>query len=101
MRTKGACTYDVRSGWAEEGTPKADESTDRLHECDSHKEGDGVKKSENFADVISTYPQAHLIPEVSSPLFSCPLSSGMHTRYLKDVYQYLRQSARDEICISE
>ena len=70
MRTKGACTYDVRSGWGEEGTPKADESTDKLHECESHKEGDGVKKSENFVDVISTSPKHISFPK-------CPLLSSL------------------------
>ena len=33
------------------GTPKADESTDKLRECDNDKEG-GVQKSENFDEVI-------------------------------------------------
>ena len=37
------------------GPPKADDSTDKLRECDSDK-GGGVKKSENFADVICTWP---------------------------------------------
>ena len=34
------------------GTPKADESTDKLREFDSEKGGGGQKISENFADVI-------------------------------------------------
>ena len=34
------------------GPPKADGSTDKLRECDCDKGQDGVKKSENFADVI-------------------------------------------------
>ena len=37
------------------GPPKADYSTDKLRECDSDK-GECVKKSENFADVICTFP---------------------------------------------
>ena len=37
-------------------TPKADDSTDKLRECDSDKGGEGVRKSENFADVICTCP---------------------------------------------
>ena len=32
---KGPFIYDVRSGWGEEGTPKADKITDKLLECDS------------------------------------------------------------------
>ena len=36
------------------GTSKADESTNKLCECDSDK-GKGVQKLENFADVICTY----------------------------------------------
>ena len=39
------------------GPPKADDSTDKLQECDSDK-GEGVKKSENFADVICTWPRS-------------------------------------------
>ena len=35
----------------EGGSPKRDDSTDRLREWDSDK-GEGVQKSENFADVI-------------------------------------------------
>ena len=36
----------------EKGWPKRDTSTDRLREWDSDNGGEGVQKSENFADVI-------------------------------------------------
>ena len=36
----------------EGGWSKRDDSTDRLREWDSDKEGEGVQKSENFADVL-------------------------------------------------
>ena len=43
------------------GSPKKQTtySTDKLRECDSDK-GEGVKKSENFADVLCTCPLALL-----------------------------------------
>ena len=34
------------------GTQKADDSTNKLRECDSDKGGGRVKNSRNFADVI-------------------------------------------------
>ena len=37
---KGACTYDVCRG---RGSPKADDSTDKLRGCDSDKGGGGKK----------------------------------------------------------
>ena len=45
----------MTSAWegGEGGTQKADDSTDKLRECDSDKGGGGgVKKSRNFVDVI-------------------------------------------------
>ena len=45
------------------GSPKADDSTDKFLECDSDK-GEGVKKSENFADVICTCPLVRHIDNV-------------------------------------
>ena len=39
------------------GTPKSDKITDKFSECDSDK-GEGVKKSNNFADVLRTCPLA-------------------------------------------
>ena len=38
-------------GWAAGGTPKADEGTDKLRECDSDKGRRRVQKTEKFADV--------------------------------------------------
>ena len=38
------------------GPPKVDDRTDKLRECDSGKGREGVRKSENFADVICTCP---------------------------------------------
>ena len=40
-------TYDVQTRRGGVGTPKADESTDKLHECDSDKEGWGPKTQKN------------------------------------------------------
>ena len=51
--TSGACTYDVHTGRVGGGTPKADESTDKLRECVSNR---GVKKTKFFADVICLCP---------------------------------------------
>ena len=45
------------------GTPKGDESTDKLREWESEKGEGRVQISENFADVICTCPQRR------SPLF--------------------------------
>ena len=44
--------YAVCTGRGEGGPPKADDSTDKLRQCDSDK-GGGVK---NFADVLCTCP---------------------------------------------
>ena len=50
---KGRYLNGVRMGRGEVGTQKADDSTDKLRECDSDKGGrGGVKNSGNFADVI-------------------------------------------------
>ena len=43
LREEGVCTYDVCAGKGEGGPPKADESTDKLRECDSDKGGRGSK----------------------------------------------------------
>ena len=40
----------------EGGWSKHDDSTDRLREWDSDKGGEGVQKSENFADVLYVWP---------------------------------------------
>ena len=44
------------------GSPKADDSTDKLRECDSDKGGGGggFKKSKKFADVICTCPLSRI-----------------------------------------
>ena len=46
----------------EGGWSKRDDSTDRLRDWDSDKGGEGVQKSENFADVIFKYrPLGHKV----------------------------------------
>ena len=55
---KGACTYDVCTERGEGGTPKAD-AVRKLSKGGCVKmqtRGEGVKKSENFADIICTWP---------------------------------------------
>ena len=47
----GRYLNDVRTEGEGGGWPKCDDSTDRLREWDSDK-GEGVQKSENYADVI-------------------------------------------------
>ena len=47
--------------WGREGGwPKRDDSTDRLREWDSNKGGEGVQKSENYANVINGCPLIQL-----------------------------------------
>ena len=51
---QGSLIYDVHSKWeggASGGTPKADDSTDKLCGCDIDK-GEVVPKSKSFLDVI-------------------------------------------------
>ena len=54
----GASIYDVRRGWGE-GVPKKQTKGTRLRES-GHDKGEGVKKSENVADVIYGSPLARL-----------------------------------------
>ena len=37
------------------GTPKADEGTDKVRECDTER-GEGVTQFKNYGDVIFTHP---------------------------------------------
>ena len=53
-RGKGASIYDVRSGWGR-GSPKSRRKEQNQLICDSGR-GEGVKKSEIFADVIVGSP---------------------------------------------
>ena len=49
-------TYYVHIGRWEVGTPKANKITDNLCEWDSDNRGEGVQKSDNFAEVIRACP---------------------------------------------
>ena len=63
----GASIYDVRRGWGE-GVPKKQTKGKRLRESGCDK-GEGVKKSENVADVIygsPLYKKAKKNKELSS-----------------------------------
>ena len=70
---KGACTYDVCTGRGEGGPPKADGSTDKLHECDSDKGGGGSKNQKNLQ---TSYVHA---PLLSLPSFSISLRAEVKT----------------------
>ena len=65
--------------------PKADDSTDKLRECDNVK-GEGITKTENFADVICTCHFTVQVRHKDSMLHRSTMPSNLKRIYARSPF---------------